>query len=198
MASPTEFCPVAPVWGRDRDEVRPDRGRHERRHLLMNTTQDIRERFVAAAGDLTQTLGFGRNIGQIFAHIYFSPEPQTLDRLTESLGISKGSASMSVRQLEQWGAVRQVWIKGERKDYYEASEEFGKIMRKAMIDMVGRTTESADALLNESDVWLKQKQNNGKTNPDVVFLSDRVKKLRDFRSRAHYLWNSPLIRVLFK
>lgn len=164
----------------------------------MNTTQDIRERFIAAAGDLTQTLGFGRNIGQIYAHIYFSPEPQSLDDLTASLGISKGSASMSVRQLEQWGALKRVWIKGERKDYYETTEEFGKIMRKAMIDMVGRTTESADTLLDESEEWLKQKRNNGKTSEDIAFLSNRVKKLRDFRSRAQYLWNSPIIRVLFK
>ncbi len=165
---------------------------------FMNTTKDIREQFIAAAGEFTQTLGFGRNIGQIFAHVYLSPAPQSLDNLTESLGISKGSASMSVRQLEQWGAVRHVWIKGERKDFYEASEDFGRIVRKAMADMVGRTNESADALLDESETWLKSKSGNGKTNPDIVFLADRIKKLRDFRSRAHYLWNSPLIRVLFK
>jgi HTH-type transcriptional regulator, glycine betaine synthesis regulator len=164
----------------------------------MNNTQDIREKYIAAAGDLTQTLGLGRNIGQIFAHIYFSPSPQSLDDLTESLGISKGSASMSVRQLEQWGALKHVWIKGERKDFYETTEEFGKIIRKAMIDMVGRTTESADQLLDESEVWLKQKSSNGASTEDIVFLSDRVKKLRDFRSRAHYLWNSPVIRMLFK
>jgi len=164
----------------------------------MNNTQDIREKYIAAAGDLTQTLGLGRNIGQIFAHIYFSPSPQSLDDLTESLGISKGSASMSVRQLEQWGALKHVWIKGERKDYYETTEEFGKIIRKAMIDMVGRTTESADQLLDESEVWLKQKSSNGASTEDIVFLSDRVKKLRDFRSRAQYLWNSPVIRMLFK
>lgn len=164
----------------------------------MNNTQDIRERFIAAAGDLTQTLGFGRNIGQIYAHIYFSATPQGLDDLCASLGISKGSASMSVRQLEQWGAVRHVWIKGERKDYYEAAEDFGRILRKAMIDMVGRTTESADALLDESETWLQQRRRNGKASEEMDFIADRVRKLRDFRSRAQYLWNSPLIRVLFK
>jgi len=164
----------------------------------MNTTQDVRERFVGAAGDLTQTLGYGRNIGQIFAHIYFSPEPQTLDRLTESLGISKGSASMSVRQLEQWGAVRQVWIKGERKDHYEASEEFGKIIRKAFIDMVGRTTESADSILEESEKWLAKNQSHGSSPADIAFLAKRVQTLKNFRRRAQGLWNSPVIRLLLK
>lgn len=164
----------------------------------MNSPQDIRERFIAASGDLTQSLGFGRNIGQIYAHIYFSPDPQSLDSLTESLGISKGSASMSVRQLEQWGALRRVWIKGERKDFYEAAEDFGKIMRKAMMDMVGRTTESADALLDESETWLKNAQRKNGKKPELKFVADRLKKLQDFRSRALGLWNSPMIRMLFK
>lgn len=166
----------------------------------MNNTQDIRERYIAAAGDLTQSLGFGRNIGQIYAHIYFHRTPQGLDDLTSSLGISKGSASMSVRQLEQWGAVRRVWIKGERKDFYEAAEDFGKILRKALVDMVGRTSESADQLLEDSDSWLKKERahRNKKDDEDLAFLAGRVHKLREFRNRAHWLWNSPVIRLLFK
>ena len=164
----------------------------------MNDPKDIREQYIAAAGDLTQTLGFGRNIGQIYAHVYFSREPQSLDDLTRSLGISKGSASMSVRQLEQWGALKRLWIKGERKDFYQTTEEFGKIIRKALVDMVGRTAESADTLLNESEEWLKQKNKNGSSSDDILFLSEKVKKLRTFRRRAQGLWNSPLIRVLLK
>jgi len=169
------------------------------RTISMNTTQDIRERFIAAAGDLTQSLGFGRNLGQIYGHIYFSPAPQSLDDLCESLGISKGSASMSVRQLEQWGALKKIWVKGTRKDYYEAGEEFGRIIRKALIDMVGRTTESADDLIRESEAWLKTNRKNGSSDrEDLVFLAGRVKKLQDFRKRAAWLWNSPMIKLLLK
>lgn len=163
----------------------------------MSSPSDIRERFIAAAGDLTQSLGFGRNLGQIYGHIYFSPEAQSLDDLCEALGISKGSASMLVRQLEQWGALKKIWVKGSRKDFYEASVEFGRIIRRAMIEMVGRTAESADGLLADSETWLKQ-HHNGKPNPDHAFLNDRVKRLRDFRNRAHGLWNSPVIRLLLK
>lgn len=160
---------------------------------------DIRERFVAAAGDLTQSLGFGRNLGQIYGHIYFSPEAQSLDDLCESLGISKGSASMSVRQLEQWGALKKVWVKGSRKDFYEAGDEFGKIIRRAMIDMVGRTTESADDLIKESESWLKARRKNGTAkSEDLAFLADRIQKLQDFRQRASGLWNSPVIQLLLK
>lgn len=164
----------------------------------MNSPQDIRERFIAAAGDLTQSLGFGRNLGQIYGHIYFSPDPQSLDDLCESLGISKGSASMSVRQLEQWGALKKIWVKGSRKDYYEAGDEFGKIIRRAFIDMVGRTTESADDLIKESEAWLKRHGKNGSKHDYHAFVSSRLQKLQDFRQRAQGLWSSPVIQLLLK
>ncbi len=163
----------------------------------MPPALDIREQFIAAAGDLTQNLGFGRNLGQIYGHVYFSPEAQSLDDLCTALGISKGSASMLVRQLEQWGALKKIWIKGSRKDFYEASVEFGRIIRRAMIEMVGRTAESADNLLDDSETWLHDRQADS-ANPDVAFLNDRVQRLRDFRNRAHGLWNSPVIRLLLK
>jgi len=163
----------------------------------LNSPHDIRERFIAAAGDLTLSLGFGRNLGQIYGHVYFTPDPQSLDDLCDSLGISKGSASMSVRQLEQWGALKRVWVKGSRKDFFEAGDEFGKIIRRALIDMVGRTTESADVLIDESESLLKaRRKNGGAKDQDLAFLSGRIQKLQDFRSRAQGLWNSPLIRVL--
>jgi len=90
-------------------------------------------------------------------------------------------------------------VKGSRKDFYEAGEEFGRIILKALIDMVGRTTESADDLIRESEAWLKTNRKNGSSDrEDLVFLAGRVKKLQDFRKRAAWLWNSPMIKLLLK
>ena len=159
---------------------------------------ELRARFIEAAGHASQTFGFGRSIGQIFAHIYFSPRPQTLDDLTEQLGISKGGASMAVRQLEQWSALRRVWVKGDRKAFYETTDAFGTIFRKAMIDLVGRTMESADTLLSEAEAATHGGSRGGKEDADAVFLRDRVGKIKAFRDRALYMWNMPLIRRLLK
>lgn len=157
----------------------------------------LRERYIHAAGQLTQTFGFGRIIGQIYMHIYFCPEPQSLDDLADRLHISKGSASTAVRLLQAWGALRQVWVKGDRKDYYETTEEFGRIIRKALQDLIGRHMESADRLLDESESEL----GNGKpasTDKDAQFFRQRVARLRTFRKRAQGLWESPIIRLLMK
>lgn len=165
----------------------------------MNNHAAIRQQFIEAAGHATQTFGFGRILGQIFMHIYLSPNPQSLDDLTRTLGISKGSASMAVRQLEQWTALRRVWVKGDRKDYYETLDEFGKIIRRILIDIVGRKMEDADRLLDAAEIHLKEHGRKDRTvGSSSPFLEARVAKLRAFRNRTQGLWDSPLIQMLLK
>jgi DNA-binding transcriptional regulator GbsR (MarR family) len=163
--------------------------------MTTSELQALREKFIETAGQFTQSLGFGRNLGQIFAHVYFSAKPQTLDDLTSHLGISKGSASMSVRQLEGWHALRKVWVKGDRKDYYETTEEFGRILRKALLDLVGQKMEAADALLEEAETLLKTSGNGSR---EAALIRQRVARLRTFRQRAQGLWESSILRLLLK
>ncbi|MBU1694863.1 MAG: hypothetical protein KJ726_09400 [Verrucomicrobia bacterium] len=164
-----------------------------------STPQQMRRQFIEAAGQMTQTLGAGRVLGQVFTHIYFSRDPQSLDDLTRALGISKGSASMIVRQLEQWGALRKVWIKGERKDYYEALDHFGRILRRALLEVIGRKMEVGDHLLEEADARMQEavaRSNNDMA--DWSFLRERVGKIRAFRGRAQRLWDSSILKMLLK
>lgn len=159
----------------------------------------LRRRFVEAAGNFTQSLGFGRAIGQVFVHAFFTRAPITLDDLTHDLGISKGSASMIVRQLEQWGALRRVWVKGARKIYYEASDQIGRIVRKALLDMVGRRMEAGDQLLEQADASLSGRQlSNGAPEEDWRFMRQRVERLKLFRDRTRRLWESSIIKMLLK
>jgi DNA-binding transcriptional regulator GbsR (MarR family) len=161
--------------------------------------EEIRQRFVEAAGNATQSLGIGRVLGQVYAHVYFSRAPQTLDDLAGSLGISKGAASMTVRQLEQWGALRRVWVKGERKDHYEAADEFGRILRRALLDMIGRKMEISAGLLDEAETALRRGLRERATgNGDLDFLRGRVERLQAFRARAQRLWESSILTMLLK
>jgi DNA-binding transcriptional regulator GbsR (MarR family) len=161
--------------------------------------QSLRQRFIESAGHFTQSLGAGRVLGQIYAHIYFSKEPQSLDDLTRLLEISKGGASMAVRQLEQWGALRRVWVKGDRKDYYVATDEFGRIIRKALLEMIGRKMETSDGLLEDAQALLQERTRNGKkSDEDWAFIDQRVKKLQTFRDRAQGLWDSSIVKMLLK
>ena len=158
----------------------------------------LRRRFVESAGHLTQSLGVGRSLGQIYAYIFFCVRPQSLDDLTAGLSISKGNASMSVRQLEQWGALQRVWIEGDRKVYYEASAEFGRMIRKALLDLGGRKIEIADDLLEDTERVLALARSSGKKDDEWAFIEKRVVKVRDFRNKIRGLWESPWMALLLK
>ena len=166
---------------------------------MKKEVQEIRQQFVETAGHVTQSFGAGRAIGQIYAHIYFSRDPQSLDDLTGGLGISKGSASMVVRQLEAWGALRRVWIKGERKDYYEATADFGRIIRRAVLDSIGHKMESSEQMLGQAeDVLTKMKNGDGVQDPETRFFFERVRKLQAFKDRAQWVWKKSILRLLLK
>ncbi|MFH0954140.1 MAG: hypothetical protein V1873_07405 [Verrucomicrobiota bacterium] len=181
------------------DEVCPEPDGVIEQKPVNRELESLRRRFVEAAGHFTQSLGIGRAVGQSYAHIYFSREPQSLQHLQDVLGISKGSASMVVRQLEQWGAVRRVWVRGDRKDYYEAGEEFGNVIRKVLLDMIGREMEVANGLMEEAESTLRASRSstNGAAE-DGQFFIDRVRKLQAFRGRVQRFWNSWILAMLLR
>lgn len=159
----------------------------------MKTDNHIEQRMIEAAGHATQSLGVGRVLGQIFAYLYLSPEPRTLNDLTSELGISKGSASMGVRQLEQWGALEKIWVKGDRKDYYRAKDNFGKMIKNAILDLAGKRIQDYSALLNEIESELAESK-----GPNDRFLQERIRKLRSFENRTQNLWNGIILKMLLK
>ena len=155
----------------------------------MSEVPDIVRRYIEDAGRLSQSLGLGRAVGQVYAYLYFSPAHRGLADLHETLGISKGSASMTVRQLEQWGAVRKVWVKGDRKDYYEANDWIGQILRNVLVDTIGKRLAQANGLLS-TDVEASL------SGPDAPFIRERIENLRRFQSRARKVWENPIVRNL--
>lgn len=152
-------------------------------------------RFIEEAGNTTQALGVGRVAGQIYAYLYFSEQSRSLDDMKEGLGISKGSASMSVRQLEQWGAVQRVWVKGDRRDYYTANDYFGRLIRNMLQDVVGKRIAAFAELLDRAD---GEVGGNHAQEDNHRFIRDRVQRLRSFQRKAQGVWNNPVVRMMIK
>ena len=147
---------------------------------------------------MSQQLGAGRVIGQVYAHVYFSKDPQTLDDFVKALSISKGSASMCVRQLEHWGALHRVWVKGDRKDHYEAATRFGVIIRKVLFEVVGRTLENSQHLIDDANTILHDTHARKNDDEDLRFVRERVNLIRHFRDRSKKNWDSVIVKLLMK
>jgi len=113
--------------------------------------------------------------------------------MQERLGISRGSASMTVRQLEQWGAVRKVWVKGDRKDYYEANDWLGQIVRNVLIDTIGKRLGGMNGIAAGTGGDL-----TGVGEEDREFVQARIENLERFQRRVRGLWTSPIVQRLLR
>src|SRR4051794_13689271 len=83
----------------------------------LRTAQDT---FIRRWGEMAQTWGINRTMGEIFAFLYITGQPQCTDDVMERLNISRGNASMSLRALVDWGIIRRMHRRGERREYFES------------------------------------------------------------------------------
>lgn len=160
------------------------------------TTGDIIKLCIEDAGNMTQSFGLGRVVGQLYACLYFSTRPCNLVDMQDALGISKGSASTAVRQLEQWGAAKKVWVKGDRKDYYEACDWFGRIFKNAIIDTFGKGMASYASLLHDIENDLVALEGRG--DGEGEFIRGRIENLRHFQRKVQGVLGNPIIQGLMK
>jgi len=103
------------------------------RHFMDENLAKARDNFVEGIGYLASTAGLNRVIGQLYAMLFLSNEPLCLDDMAETLKISKGNASVNIRELEKLGVVRKVWVKGSRKDFYEAELDLEKLIKSGIV-----------------------------------------------------------------
>ena len=107
------------------------------------------QEMVEVGGRICQLLGLPRSTGQIYGLLYLSAEPLSLNHMSSMLGISKGSVSMGTLQLASWGAIRKVWIPGDRRDFYEVVEDLGQLIRGSYNNLIKTKIESSKKIYIE-------------------------------------------------
>ena len=146
--------------------------------------------FIEGIGHLSSTLGFSRVMGQLYALLYLSQKPLSLDDMVKRLAISKGSASINIRELEGKGAVKRIWMKGSRKNFYEAETNLAKIVRGRItlsarwrIDEVGDIIQKSEELLQNA----KRNSNDSEDTKKIKFYTQRLKEVKRLYKRANNL-----------
>lgn len=76
----------------------------------------------------SRALGQPRSVAEIYGLLFVSLRPLALDDFSERLKLSKGSASQGLKFLRDLGAVRMVYVAGDRRAHYEAVAELRKLV----------------------------------------------------------------------
>ena len=75
-----------------------------------------------------QSVGLPKSVGQIYGLLFCRDEPLPMDAIMKCLSISKGSASQGLRALRQLGAVKNVFVPGERREHFVAEIRLRKLV----------------------------------------------------------------------
>ena len=85
---------------------------------------------------LSRALGQPPSVAEIYGLLFISPNPLPQDDFIERLNLSKGSASQGLRYLLDLGAVRTVYVAGDRRVHYEAVAELRNLANRFLRQQV--------------------------------------------------------------
>lgn len=153
----------------------------------LTQAQDV---FLDKINQICSKFGLNNIMAQLYAILYLSNKPMSLNDMVERLKISKGSASTNIRALERYGAVRKVWVKGSRRDYYEAEANISKVIIDRIKSMAQSRLSEVDDMVNSSSHALNAVNSSDKEEKEAIkVFKQRLDRLKDLQNKAQSLFN---------
>lgn len=144
---------------------------------MSQTLNKIKTDFTEGLSQISRFWGFPKGMGAIFAVLYLSPSPLSLDEIVQETGLTKGAISTEIRALARMGLVHRSSRLGDRKDYYEAEADFYAAIRSILKE---RQNIEFDRAIRSVKETLAAMEDNWVENEEWNFVYERVKALQDF------------------
>jgi DNA-binding transcriptional regulator GbsR (MarR family) len=80
--------------------------------------EHVEEEFVDLWNNMAALWGISPTMARIHGLLYITGASLSMDDIMARLGISRGNVSMNVSKLLEWGLVRRVHKRGDRREYY--------------------------------------------------------------------------------
>ncbi len=144
---------------------------------MKQSLTQIKQDFTQGLSQISRFWGFPRGMGAIFAVLYLSPTPLSLDEIVEQTGLTKGAISTEIRALARMGLVHRSTRLGDRKDYYEAETDFYAAIRSLLKERQNSEFDRAlrsvrDTLASMEKTWVEDEE--------WQFVYERIQALQDF------------------
>ncbi len=153
----------------------------------LSKAQDI---ILSKINQICRKLGLNSLMSQLYTVLYLSDGPMPLDSMVERLKISKGSVSVNIRALERYGAAKKVWVKGSRKDYYEAEMDIINIIIERVKSLArDRLLEVEDMLRASYGAINHIIPSNKKDQQTINAFKQKLDTLRNFQQKAKSMYD---------
>jgi DNA-binding transcriptional regulator GbsR (MarR family) len=87
---------------------------------LPQRLEEVEDRFVDLWDTMSSLWGISPTMARIHGQLYITGAALSMDDIMARLAISRGNVSMNLSKLVEWGLVRRVHKRGDRRDYYES------------------------------------------------------------------------------
>lgn len=112
---------------------------------LTDRLADVEREFVELWGTMSSLWGVNATMARIHGALFITGQAMTMDDLMARLAISRGNVSMNLTKLLEWGLVKRVRQRGDRRDHYEA---LGDAWEMFTVVAAQRKRREIDPLLN--------------------------------------------------
>jgi len=130
-------------------------------------------------------------MAQIHALLLITPESLCAEQVREELNISMGNANMNLRALIDWGLVHKELKSGERKEFFVAEKDMGKIVQQVIIQRKKRELDPMLKVIEEiSNVEgvCECSQEFCKVIKDIQLFPNKADTALEMLSRAEDSW----------
>src|SRR5574342_46465 len=146
--------------------------------IIMTPSLDqIKNDFTEGLSQISRFWGFPKGMGAIFAVLYLSPAPLSLDEIVAQTGLTKGAVSTEIRTLARMGLVQRSTKLGDRKDYYIAEANFYAAIRSILQE---RQHSEFDRAVRSLKSTLTTLEDNWVESNEWNFVYARVQALQEF------------------
>ena len=87
---------------------------------LKLALDEVEQDFVGLWRQMSSLWGVSPTMAEVHGLLYITGSAMSMDDIMARLEISRGNASMNLSKLVEWGLVRRVHRRGDRRDYYES------------------------------------------------------------------------------
>src|SRR5262245_44852 len=112
---------------------------------LPQALERVEQEFVDLWRNMSSLWGISPTMAQIHGLLFITSEVLSMDDIMARLAISRGNVSMNLTKLLDWGLVRRVHRRGDRREYYEA---LGDVWEMFALVAAQRKRREIDPMLN--------------------------------------------------
>jgi len=109
----------------------------------------VQQKFIRHWGEMSTRWGINRTVAQIHALLYISPHPLNADDIVEALDVARSNVSTSLKELQGWGIVRLVHVRGDKRDHFESIKDVWEMFRVVMDERKRREFDPTMRMLHE-------------------------------------------------